>query len=203
MKRKKLIIAAVVMLLVFLIGGAIAYFTDHDEATNVFTIGSVKITLSEPNWDPEDAEDLMPNAVVPKDPVVKNDSTKGSTSPAYVFVKVEVPCYTTAATANPASTTYELFTFTPNSEWTQLSHTACATSSQKAEYVFYYGTGGTLTPLAVDATTTSAVFDEVTLANIDGSETLPQSVEMPVTAYGIQTEGLGTNPTPATVYGNF
>ena len=202
MKKKQTIIAAVVLMLVLLVGGLIAYFTDTETKTNVFTIGKVKIDLTEPNWDPDDAEDLMPNAVVPKDPIVTNDGTdEGSTSPAYVFVKVEVPCYTTSATATPANTTAELFTFTPNSGWTQLSHTMCASSSAKSEYVFYYGTNGSLTPLAVDATT-PAVFNNVTLANIDGSETMPASIEMPVTAYGIQTEGIAAND-PATAYGSF
>ena len=34
MNKKKTIIAAIVLLLVFLVGGAIAYFTDTDSATN-------------------------------------------------------------------------------------------------------------------------------------------------------------------------
>lgn len=204
MNKKKTIIAAIVLLLVLLVGGAIAYFTDKDTAENVFTIGKVKITLSEPNWDETKAENMMPKQTVKKDPVVINDkTTKGSTSPAYVFVKVEVPCYTTAAsTTETPSETLDLFTYTVNSDWTLLNSKACTSSSEKSEYVYYYGESGSLTELAVGATTTSAVFDEVTLANLDGSETLPSDVKMPVTAYGIQTEGVEASD-PTAAFANF
>jgi predicted ribosomally synthesized peptide with SipW-like signal peptide len=196
MKKKQTIIAAVVLMLVLLVGGLIAYFTDTKSVTNTFTIGKVKIALSEPNWVANDATNLMPNEEVNKDPQIKNDSTQGSTNPAYVFLKVEVPCYVPTS-----GTAAELFTFTPNSAWTQLSHNACTSATTKSTYVFYYGTGGTLTSLAVDATT-PALFTKVKLADLNGNETLPTNVEMPVTGYGIQTEGL-TDTTPATVWTNF
>ena len=37
--RKKIIAAAVVLALVVLIGSVLAYFTDTDTATNIFTLG--------------------------------------------------------------------------------------------------------------------------------------------------------------------
>ena len=79
MKKNKTYLAAVVLLLVFVVGGAIAYFTDTDTKTNVFTIGSVDIELVEPNWNttdansnnvPDAAEDLMPGQSVAKDPKI-------------------------------------------------------------------------------------------------------------------------------------
>ena len=69
MKKNRTIIAAVVLLLVFVVGGTIAYFTDNDTKTNTFTIGNVDITLTEPLWDltdtnnndiPDAAEDMLP-----------------------------------------------------------------------------------------------------------------------------------------------
>ena len=204
MKKKQTIIAAVVLMLVLLVGGLIAYFTDTKTVTNTFTIGKVKIKLEEPSWVENNAKDLMPNQEVNKDPKITNDNTdpNKSTSPAYVFLKVEVPCYTTAANAaqNP-NTTHDLFTYTVNSGWTELNHTACTSSSEKSTYVYYYGTGGTLTSLALGATTPT-LFDKVKLANIDGSETLPANVEMPVTGYGIQTEGVAAN-NPTAAFANF
>ena len=57
MKKRKTIIAAVVLLLVFVVGRAVAYFTDTESVTNTFTIGNVDITLTEPNWDDTDDND--------------------------------------------------------------------------------------------------------------------------------------------------
>ena len=203
MKKKQTIIAAVVLMLVLLVGGLIAYFTDTKSVTNTFTIGKVKIKLEEPNWDETKAKDLMPKQEVKKDPKITNDNTgtDKSTSPAYVFLKVEVPCYTTNPTAPATPETKDLFTYTVNSGWTELNHTACTSSSEKSTYVYYYGTGGTLTELALGATTPT-LFDKVVLANIDGSETLPANVEMPVTGYGIQTEGVAAND-PTAAFANF
>jgi len=217
MKRNKTIIAAVVLLLVFVVGGAIAYFTDTDTKTNTFTIGNVDIELNESAWDaladendndiPDVAEDMMPGETVAKDPVVRNKSTK---NPAYVFVKVEVPCTTIVA---PATTSEELFTYTTNTGWTELTianelPVAC-TSGGTATHVYYYGSGNTLTALAKAANastptpTSTAVFSNVTLlSTLTGNEGLTGDKEIVITGYGIQTEGL-TSTTPAAVWANF
>ena len=51
MKKNKTFLAAIVLLLLFVVGGAVAYFTDTDSKTNTFTIGSVDIDLIETGWD--------------------------------------------------------------------------------------------------------------------------------------------------------
>ena len=214
MKKNRTILAAVVLLLVFVIGGAIAYFTDTDEKTNVFTIGNVDITLTEPSWNltdtnnnniPDAAEDMLPGESVAKDPTINNVSTK---SPAYVFVKVEVPC-TTVTTGTPE----EIFTYTVNSGWTELnvsnSLPVACTSGGTATHVYYYGSNGTLTTLAKAAddstptSTSTAVFSSVTLrSTLTGNEGLTGEKNIVVTGYGIQTEGLSST-TPADVWANF
>ena len=214
MKKKKTITAAVILLLVFVVGGAIAYFTDTDTRTNTFTIGSVDITLTEDGWDaladtnnndiPDAAEDMMPGESVTKDPLINNVSTK---NPAYVFAKVEVPCTTIVA---PATTSEELFTYTVNSGWTELSTAAVAcTSGGTATHVYYYGSNGTLTALAKAADsstptpTTNPVFSSITLrSTLTGNEGLTGNKNVVVTGYGIQTEGLQST-TPADVWSNF
>ena len=214
MNKKKTIIAAVVLLAVLVVGGAIAYFTDTESKTNTFTIGNVDITLTEDGWDaladtnnnelPDVAEDMMPGESVTKDPTINNVSTK---NPAFVFAKVEVPCTTIVA---PATTSEEIFTYTPNAGWTELSTAAVAcTSGGTATHVYYYGTGGTLTALAKAAdastptSTTNPVFSSVTLRNtLKGNEGLTGNKNIVVTGYGIQTEGL-TSVTPADVWNNF
>ena len=214
MKKKKTILAALVLLLVVAVGGAIAYFTDTDTKTNTFTIGNVDISLTEDGWDaladannndiPDVAEDMMPGESVIKDPTINNLSTK---NPAYVFAKVEVPCTTIVA---PATTSEELFTYTTNAGWTELSSAAVAcTSGGTATHVYYYGTGGTLTALAKAANastptpTSNPVFSSVTLrSTLKGNEGLTGNKNIVVTGYGIQTEGL-TSTAPADVWGNF
>lgn len=214
MKKKKTILAALVLLLVVAVGGAIAYFTDTDTKTNTFTIGNVDISLTEGGWDAladannnhirDVAEDMMPGESVTKDPTINNLSTK---NPAYVFAKVEVPCTTIVA---PATTSEELFTYTTNAGWTELSSAAVAcTSGGTATHVYYYGTGGTLTALAKAADTSTPtptskpVFSSVTLrSTLKGNEGLTGNKNIVVTGYGIQTEGL-TSTAPADVWRNF
>lgn len=213
MKKKKTILAALVLLLVVAVGGAIAYFTDTDTKTNTFTIGNVDISLTEKDWDAladannngihDVAEDMMPGESVTKDPTINNLSTK---NPAYVFAKVEVPCTTIVA---PATTSEELFTYTTNAGWTELSSAVACTSGGTATHVYYYGTGGTLTALAkaADASTptptSNPVFSSVTLrSTLKGNEGLTGNKNIVVTGYGIQTEGL-TSTAPADVWGNF
>lgn len=221
MNKKKTILAAVVLLLVFVVGGAIAYFTDTDDATNTFTIGSVDIDLVESTWEnldtntvdkndndiPDAAEEMMPGETVDKDPVIKNLSTK---NPAYVFLKVEVPCSKAVTTPTSLPTT-ELFQYTVNAGWTELSSAAVAcTDSGTATHIYYYGNSTTLTELAKATnastpTATPALFDEVTLLSTLQSSQIPNpdaAKNIVVTGYGIQTEGL-TSTTPAAVWSNF
>lgn len=47
MKKKVLTVALVVALIAIMVSGTLAYFTDNDEVTNTFTIGSVEIEIHE------------------------------------------------------------------------------------------------------------------------------------------------------------
>ncbi len=83
-KRKIILLAALLVMVAILgVGGTLAYFTAEDSATNTFTVGNVKIELTEPNW--EEAEDVYPGQVLPKDPKVTNVGT----NPCYVRIAVE------------------------------------------------------------------------------------------------------------------
>ena len=76
MKKKILALCLVVVLAVTAVTGAtLAYFTDSDDAENVFTVGNVDIDLTEPKWDKEgekEAEDAYPGEPLAKDPTVEN-----------------------------------------------------------------------------------------------------------------------------------
>lgn len=70
MKKKIVALCLCIALAVVAIGGAtLAYFTDQTETvTNTFTVGNVKITLTEPKWTPDSK--LVPGTEINKDPTV-------------------------------------------------------------------------------------------------------------------------------------
>jgi len=197
MKKRKYLLAAIALLLIFGIGSTIAYLTDTESETNTFTLGGVDITLTEPGWVAANGQNIVPGQTITKDPTIKNVS---ATNPAYVFAKVEVPCTTTT---NPAAR--EIFTYTVNSSWTELPGRAVACTSGKATHIYYYGTGGSLTSLASN-TTAPALFPSVTLVrDLTDAEVTNLGTtgkDMVVTGYGIQTDGLASSA-PDTVYGYF
>lgn len=198
MNKKKTLAVAIILALILLIGGAIAYFTDTDSATNEFTLADeVEISLSEV-WDPDDGDGIHPGAVVTKAPSIVNDST---TTPAYVFAEIIVPCYDSDDTAAIVYT--PLFTFTTNAGWTQVGSPALDTTNKTMTYVYAYGTESAMTSLAAGATTTTAVFSSVTLdpdLTVEQAETAPSATDIVVNAYGIQTDNVGT--TPSAVWAN-
>ena len=189
MNKKKTIIAAIVLMLVLLVGGAIAYFTDTENTKNVFTIGKVDVELSEPDWNTEGktaAETMMPGEEIKKDPTVK---LAEDSEDAWVFVKVEVPCLDTTP----------LFTLGAlQSGWTELTTDVTCTSG-KATHVY----GHTDAMKATDPAT--SVFKTVTFANLTNTQiesltdangdTEEIDLEMPVYAYAIQAEGIENGST--------
>jgi len=189
MDKKRTIIAAIVLLLVLIVGGAVAYFTDTDAKTNTFTIGNVKIELNEEHWVPADAEGMMPGETVAKDPVVKNIGGND----AYVFAKVEIPCL--------SDNSKVLFTYTVNSGWNLMTDGSC--TGGKLTRVYNYGTATGMTSLAKNAST-PAVFNEVTLVNLTNAEAAlaTGNLNMIITGYGIQAEGLSSTD-PTAIFGNF
>lgn len=91
MKKKLTAIALVVALLaVAVIGGTLAYFTDTDNADNVFTTGKVDITLVE-NFDEENAK-LLPGSQT-KNAVQKEVSIKleDGSEDSYVWYEWLIP----------------------------------------------------------------------------------------------------------------
>jgi len=86
MKKKILTLCLVVCLAATaIVGGTLAYFTDTDNETNVFTTGDVEIDLIE-TFDPDNAK-LMPGIDINKDVFVKNEGTET----AYVRVHLAFP----------------------------------------------------------------------------------------------------------------
>ncbi len=198
MNKKKTIAVAVVLLLILMIGGMLAYFTDTDTKTNVFTLGdNVDISLTE-TWTAANGLGIHPGAVVTKAPKIKNES---STTPAYVFAEITVPCYASSGTT--ANT--PLFTFTANTGWTLINTPSVNTSTKTITYVYAYGTSSDMTTLASSTTTSTAVFSSVTLAptlTAAQKATAPDTTNIVVKAYGIQTDSLSAS-TPSGIFALF
>ena len=199
MNKKKTIAVAIVLALILLIGGMLAFYTDTDEKSNVFTLGNkVNITLTE-TWTASNGQNILPGAEVTKEPSIKNEN---DSSPAYVFAEVTVPNYT----KNGATTTTPLFTYNVNSGWAEIK-TEDVTGGIK--HVYAYGSTSEMTTLAINTTTSTPVFSKVKLdETIKALDTVPTNTQIDVKAYGIQSSNLtksdGTQAsTPAEIFALF
>ena len=92
MTKKKILVLAltIAMAAILAVGGSLAYLTDKDNATNVFTVGKVDITLNE-TFDKDNAK-LLPGSqtsnAVPKEVKIKLEN--GSEN-AYVWYEWLIP----------------------------------------------------------------------------------------------------------------
>ena len=90
MKKKITLVATSVLLVAaMVIGGTLAYFTDTDKATNVFTVGNVDITLDETYTQNSKLVpgDNKTNAVTKEVKVINNSGSEK----AYVRVHIGIP----------------------------------------------------------------------------------------------------------------
>lgn len=169
MKKKITAIFLCVALVAIAIAGAsLAYFTDTDDAENTFTVGKVKIDLTEPKWEEtgeEEAKTVYAGEPLAKDPTVEN---KGD-NPCFVRIKVEGLnqfgtkgdiTYRTKYEANKLGTGWELHT----------------------DGYFYY------TKVLVNkGDKTSALFDQIVMpTGLTGGE---EAKPVTVTAQAVQAQG--------------
>lgn len=187
MNKKKLLttLGALSLAATVSIGGTVAYLTDQDTADNKFTIGKVEVTLDEPSWDEEKHQDLQAGESVKKDPKITNTGIND----AYVYMEVQVPMETviTAATNGTrenggVAVKQELFTFTPNTNWTQISKTE---TDSHMVYVYSYD------KILAAGESTNTLFDTMTFANIVEGQIDEREYTVPVEAFAIQTANTG------------
>lgn len=182
------------------VGGVSAYFTDGDSVTNTFTVGKISLDLQEPDWNPEAAKDITPNQTLAKNPQVFNDGANAE----FVFLEVIVP-YENVITANDdgtlnAAVDTELYSYTVNPGWYQMSRTQNA-GNKTVTYLYVYGTVEACTELEVEGTT-PALFHTVKFANVvEDQELEGEKLEIVVSAYGVQTSNInGGQTAPADVW---
>ena len=89
MKKKLTAVALVVcMLAIMLVGASLAYFTDKTETkNNTFTVGNVKIELTEPKWNENLNGKFVPGSNFAKDPTITVDE---NSEDCFVFMKLTV-----------------------------------------------------------------------------------------------------------------
>lgn len=214
-RRKKALgaIAASTAVISMFIGGTMAYLTDHKEAVNSFTVGSVEIEGSEPHWDPDGdgtpggiAENIVPAQSWKKDPQIRNTGR----NPAYVYIEVGIPIADVVYAdsrgvrqngGNPAH--IELFEFDAagkeaqtlaggtgvseqNDKWTLLhKKEEDVDGAPEMVYAFCYNE-----PLAPGEATES-LFDRITFANVVEGQLDGQELSVDVWFYAIQSQGTG------------
>lgn len=164
MRKNKLIasIVAVALIAVVAIGGTLAYFTDSDEATNVFTMGKVDGDLTEPEWNPEeDGKDVMPGDLIDKDPTI---TLAEDSQDAYVRFAVTYE--------GLSEEQFESLTFLKDGE---------AVEFYKVNNTYYF-----LVDKALSATESYVLFDQVQIPTTWGNEMASKEFSVTIQAQLVQ-----------------
>lgn len=198
MKKFKKALSAVLVLLIGLgVGFSAAYFTDSDNTTNKFEIGSIETELHEPEWDKtvnEDGEleNVIPSKAYAKDPQIENVGENN----AWVYLEVKIPYATVKTTEEDgtvvAAEEIELFTMetVDPAKWTQLSHER----GDDGFYTYVFGYNTAIAP----SETTDPLFENIRFANLTEDQTFDANtfeesvLNVPVKSMAIQEEETGT-----------
>ena len=178
-KIKKLVVLVITIIIIIGLGGLFAFLTDTDQKTNIFTLGSVKIELTETNWNPANAQNVLPGQPIPKNPTINNIGRNS----AYVYIKVINPI------VELTSGDGTLFNYTINSGWTQLDQKEQC--GYKVTTYYYYS------PLNTSSST-NALFDSVTIN--DYSDNVGEEQLLDIYAYGIQSTYLESGSTVQSIF---
>jgi hypothetical protein len=150
-----------------------------NELENVITSGDVAIRLTEPDWESETGDALVPRETVAKNPMVTNTGKND----AWVYLQVQIPIRTLSVVdpqtkKKEAPARYELFEFEADASWELLDRSE---EEDQACYVYAYHT------LLKPGETTSALFNSVSLINVlEGELEEQEPYEIPIQAAAIQ-----------------
>lgn len=163
MKKKNLIIAvSLVLIAVMSAGATLAYFSAKTEpVTNMFTLGNISASISEPNWNPNPDRVMVPGDSYLKDPTI---TIGASSQPAWVFIKVTVSDAAALLAAVGEGALLPEIASDLASGWTLM--TSPAVAGDTATYVYGYD------KIVGAGASTSPIFTEITLpTSVDGSNT--------------------------------
>ena len=210
-KRKQILSWLILADLVMLLGlsCSLAYFTSVDEVTNSFKGKNMNIALSEFNYGtlaPKQRITLIPNRLLPKDPMIQNiDETD-----VFVFIKLTVPVYTSHAVADDgtivSNSEQEVFILKSGDDsqsavegfhtrqndddkdyWVELPSFEEGTDYQSTYRTYVFGYSVYLKPYEY----TETLFDYIELKNIKQFDIAPGDIlDVKVDAFGIQADYL-------------
>lgn len=186
-------IAVLVLMILMICGGVLAFLTDRNKADNVFTVGNLELSIEEPSFDMETAENLHPRNIVSKDPAVVNRDEVD----AFVFMEIQVPVRDVFLVGTGGKkisrTRTELFSMDFSSEWTLMTKEENPENSCMV-YLFVYGSEDS--PKVLRGRDgdyeyrTEPLFTETAFANILEGELDEKELDIPVRVYGIQSASL-------------
>ncbi len=127
-ESKKIVLFIITFLVTAVVTGLFMYLTREDNSKNTFTVGNVKITLTEPHYHKDIKQEIKPNNEIIKDPTITNKSD----SNAFVYMKVEIP--KVELTSGGMG---ELYSFVPNDGWFEMVD-EINEDEEKITKVFYY-----------------------------------------------------------------
>ena len=202
-KKSRIItgVIAAALVLTIGIGGTMLYLTDNDSATNTVSVGSVDVTVEEPNWDPP-TDPVVPNQELAKDPQVKNEGLND----AIVFLKMTVPVENITLTADDGTkgtkAKSELFWFKQtadgasthannfNSNWVHLESKDAGTDLSGTTRTYVFAWHEALAPNA----TTDTLFDKIQVKNfIENEITAGAQKDIDIKTYAIQASEILEN----------
>lgn len=211
-KRKQILSWLILADLVMLLGlsFSLAYFTSVDEVTNSFKGKNMNIALYEFNYgalSPKQKTALVPNRLLPKDPMIQNiDETD-----VFVFIKLTVPVYTSYTVADNGTVIgngeQEVFILSSGNDprnaaegfhtrqnnddkeyWVELPSFEEGTDHQSTYRTYVFGYSVYLKPYEY----TENLFDYIELKNIKQFDISPGDIlDVKVDAFGIQADYLG------------
>lgn len=199
MKKKHLILAISLVVILIGAGTSISYFTSQDSADNNLTVGKVDIELTEDPWDPDEDHVIAADAEFEKKPVVKNVGDNA----AYVRLNVKVDSFSIiegSLLAPGADMPKVLFGDTLNeTHWE--SADAPKEEGDAKIYSFYYKqpleVGSSTEPLFTKVKFDSAIFDTVKII-----EELDSTFDISVSADAIQAQGFDNSQDAFTAFDN-
>ena len=183
-RRFKSFASILSLIVIFLIGSTIAYFTSTDAVTNRLQSSNFDIILTESKWNPANGQNLMPNEEIEKNPAVTNLEN----TDAFVFLTVKmayetelmedkdgkylgesktpIPLYKFVITENGTDFHDKSYTTAQkiHTDWVQVGNPV--TENNIVTYVYAYAENDKMTPLR-KGESTPPLFDKIKLWNFN------------------------------------
>lgn len=164
--------------------GVYAYLTATDQVKNIFGFADkLDIEVVEPNWDPANAQNLLPTQTVTKDPALHNPNK----ADVYVFADVVIP-QKDIVTANAdgmlnESAVVDLFSYELNDGWTLKDTLAGDDGTVTYRYVY--------NDVVPAGETSGSIFDQVAIVNYVNEQfnTEELAQQIVINGYGAQAVG--------------